>query len=83
MSEQLKTCPCGNQIVLAHGEDECAICYMHKGRMTDRQLIDELIRRTEHRLNEDPRWNRFLELRDILYDAGKIVAEWDGREHKE
>lgn len=25
---KFKTCKCGNLIVLAHGEDECAVCYL-------------------------------------------------------
>ncbi len=25
-----KTCACGNEIVLAHGADECAVCYMKR-----------------------------------------------------
>lgn len=25
---KLKTCKCGNLIALAHGEDECAVCFM-------------------------------------------------------
>jgi hypothetical protein len=38
---EYRTCACGNLIVLAHGEDECAVCYMKRiGQWTD--PIEEL-----------------------------------------
>lgn len=49
--------------------------------LTERQLIDELIRRNNDRLdNSQVHWTNHWRLRDHLYAAGKIIAEWDGRE---
>ncbi len=48
--------------------------------LTDRQLIDELIRRNEDRFEKPVHWTKHFYLRQMLFDAGKIIAEWDGRE---
>ena len=46
---------------------------------TDRELLDEILRRANARLEEmNPVWTRDWTLRNLLYDAGKIIAEWDG-----
>lgn len=39
-----KKCKCGNLIVLAHGEDECAVCYMKKRGLWE-DPIEELKRK--------------------------------------
>ena len=46
---------------------------------TDRELIDELIIRIEKKLDQDIQWAKFYKLRNLLFDAGKIIAEYDGR----
>lgn len=46
---------------------------------SDRELINELIQRVEKKLEQDPKWVLFDKLRTLLFDAGKIIAEWDGR----
>lgn len=49
--------------------------------LTERQLIDELIRRNNERLeNSQVHWTNHWRLQEHLYEAGKIIAEWDGRE---
>ena len=49
---------------------------------TDRQLLDELIRRNESRLEEPVVWCRFKDLRKLLFDAGKIIVQFEGRDKK-
>lgn len=47
---------------------------------TDRELIDELIRRYNHRYETDnPSWTKHTKLRTLLFDCGKIIAEYDGQ----
>jgi hypothetical protein len=45
----------------------------------DRELLDELIRRNADKLRSDPCWTGHEKLRNLLFDAGKLIAEWDGR----
>lgn len=49
------------------------------GQCNDRQLLDELLRRNTERLGANPYWTRHKTLENLLFDAGKIIAEWDGR----
>jgi len=76
----------------ADGINECQVCdepvmevALRKlkeriGELSDSELLNELIRRNEVRLESDPEWTRFRKLRRLLFDAGKILAEWNGRE---
>lgn len=50
------------------------------GHLSERELLDELLRRTNSRLDANPYWTPHKKLQNLLFDAGKIVAEWNGRE---